>query len=121
VGGSKIVYWPDYPSDQITPWIEDITVTESDLDSLYALAASKRLLRNEWDKLASPRIGGELQSAYIHAFESVYVIPSDIAESEEAVANEFYAAVKALVPQATWDKLSAQREQYEKEYLEKNK
>jgi NitT/TauT family transport system substrate-binding protein len=121
VGGSKIVYWPDYPSDQITPWIEPITVTESDLDSLYALAAGKRLLRNEWDKLASPRIGGELQSAYIHAFESVYVIPSDIAESEEAVANEFYAAVKALVPQATWDKLSAQREQYEKEYEEKNK
>ncbi|HYP40790.1 MAG TPA: ABC transporter substrate-binding protein [Chloroflexia bacterium] len=120
-GGSKIVYWPDYPSDKIESWTEPIAITDSDLDSLYALVASKRLLRNEWSRMDSPPIGGSTQSAEIQAFDTAYKIPSDINEEEEAVVGEVYDAIKALVPQATWDKLSAQREQYEKEYAEKNK
>ena len=43
-------------------------------------------------------------------------MPSRIAEPE-AVAP-VYAAIKALVPDASWTKLMAQREQYERDYAE---
>ncbi|HEX8221302.1 MAG TPA: hypothetical protein VF914_19085 [Chloroflexia bacterium] len=112
----QIVYRPDYESKGVPTWTETITVTSQQLAGLYALVVDRKLLRENWGRVQDPPVGGSVQWAEITAGGKTYKIPTQLQGFQESAAAHLYEAVKALVPQATWDKLEAQREQYVKDY-----
>ncbi|HET6262151.1 MAG TPA: hypothetical protein VFG99_07910, partial [Chloroflexia bacterium] len=116
----QIVYLPDYQSEGVPTWTESITVTSRQLGDLYALVVDRKLLREKWGRVQDPPVGGSVQWAEITAGGKKYKVPTQLQGLQESAAESLYEAVKALVPQATWDKLEAQREQYVKEYQAKD-
>jgi hypothetical protein len=116
----QIVYRPDYESEGIPTWTESISVTGQQLAGLYALVVDRKLLRENWGRVLDPPVGGSVQWAEITASGKTYRIPTQLQGFQESAAAHLYEAVKALVPQVTWDKLEAQREQYVKEYQAKD-
>lgn len=116
----QIVYLPDYQSEGVPTWTETITVTSRQLGDLYALVVDRKLLREKWGRVQDPPVGGSVQWAEITAGGKTYKVPTQLQGFQESAAASLYEAVKALVPQATWDKLEAQREQYVKDYQAKD-
>ncbi|MDQ3707629.1 MAG: hypothetical protein M3437_20840 [Chloroflexota bacterium] len=116
----QIVYQPDYDFDKVPRWTEPVTVTKQQLADLYALVLDRKLLREKWGNVQDPPVGGSVQWAEITAHGKTHVIPTQLKGFQEDAAATLYDAVKALVPQATWDKLEARREQYVQEYQNKN-
>jgi hypothetical protein len=111
----EIVFHPDYPGLGTPEWTEPFGVSDESLDALYTLVEDQVLSR-EWVKIEDGVVGGSLEWMSGTADGQHFKIPSRV-EREEAL-EPVYAAVKALVPDATWVKLRAQREQYERDYEE---
>jgi hypothetical protein len=111
----EIVFYPDYPGENTPVWTEPFEVCEEALDGLCALVAA-RVLNREWAKVDDGAVGGSLQWMSGTVDGQRFKIPSRV-EGKEAL-QPVYDAVKALVPDAIWTKLQAQREQYERNYEE---
>lgn len=116
----EIVYVPDYKSSDTPIWTEPITVTNKQLTDLYDLVVDRKLLREKWGKVQDAPVGGSVQWAEITASGKTYKIPTELQGYHQTVADKLYEAVKALVPQETWNKLEALREQYQEDYQNKN-
>jgi len=111
----EIVFYPDYPGQNTPVWTEPFDVSEESLDALYALVA-ERVLSREWVKIEDGAVGGSLAWMSGTVDGQRFRVPSRV-EGEDAL-EPVYVAVKALVPDAIWAKLRAQREQYEQDYEE---
>jgi hypothetical protein len=111
----EMVFYPDYPGHGTPVWAEPFDVGEEPLDGLYTLVA-ERVLGKEWVEIRDGTVGGSLEWLKGTANGKSFRVPSRIAEPG-AVAP-VYAAIKALVPDAVWAKLTAQREQYERDHEE---
>ena len=111
----EIVFHPDYPGLGAPEWIESFDVAEESLDVLYALIED-RVLSREWIKIEDGTVGGSLEWMSGLVDGQRFRVPSRV--EEEEMLEPVYAAVKALVPDATWVKLRARREQYERDYRE---
>lgn len=119
-GAGKVEYSPDYPSDKVPTWTETFTVTQAQLDNLYSEAVNRKLFRLVWlegEKL----VGGSLEWAEIKSNGVEHKIPSSLQALDQTSVQDFYATVKGLVPQATWDKLEAQRQTFKEEFEKTHK
>jgi hypothetical protein len=119
-GKGTVIFRPDYPSDKVPTWTETFSVSDEDVRALYKLVVDKNMLRDNWRELGSPPVGGSVEWAVIKASGEEHEIPSALEAGDAAVAGELYKEVKSLVPQATWDKLMAQRDEYVREYEQNN-
>jgi hypothetical protein len=118
----KVVYTPNYPSDAVPIWTEPLTITNKQLDNLYSLLVDKKMLRTNWKELTSPPVGGSQQWATVYANGNTYPIPTSLDTPDSDTAEELYTFVREnLVPQAIWDKLETQRQQYEDDYQKQHK
>jgi histidine triad (HIT) family protein len=111
----EIVFYPDYPGQNTPVWTEPFEVSEEALDELYALV-EERMLNREWMKVEDGAVGGSLEWMSGTVDGKSFRVPSRVEEPE--ALEPVYDAVKALVPDAIWAKLRAQREQYERDYEE---
>jgi hypothetical protein len=111
----EIVFYPDYPGRDTPVWTEPFEVGEESLNALYTLVA-ERVLSRKWVKFEGGAVGGSLEWMSGTADGRRFKVLSRV--EEEEVLEPVYAAVKALVPDAIWAKLRAQREQYERDYKE---
>ncbi len=111
----EIVFYPDYPGQDTPVWKEPFEVGKEALEGLYALVA-ERVLGREWVEVRDGTVGGSLEWLKGTANGESFRVPGRIAEPE-AVAP-VYAVIKALVPDAIWARLMAQREQYERDHEE---
>ena len=109
----EIVFYPDYPGLGTPEWTEPFDVAEESLDALYALV-EEHVLSREWVKIEDGTVGGSLEWMSGTVDGQRFRVPIRV-EEEEAL-EPVYAAIKALVPDAIWTKLRAQREQYERNY-----
>ncbi len=116
----QIVYQPDYDFEDVPRWTEPVTVTKQQLADLYEMVVDRKLLREDWGNVKDPPVGGSLQWAVITADGKTYEIPTHLEGFKAEAAARLYDAVRALVPQETWEKLETQREQYVEEYQNKN-
>lgn len=116
----EIVYLPDYGSSKPPVWTEAITVTNKQLDDLYKLVVDHKLLQEKWGNVEDAPVGGSVQWAEITSGGKTYKIPTELKGFQRSGADKLYEAVKALVPQETWNKMEALREQYQQEYQNKN-
>ncbi len=116
----QIVYRPDYESESVPTWTEEFTLTEQQLADLYDLVVDRKLLREKWRGTDNPPVGGSVEWAEITAGGKTYDIPRHLQGFQEEAAGRLYEAVRGLVPQETWDKLEARRQQYVEEYQSSN-
>jgi hypothetical protein len=112
-GRGEIEYHPDYAFNNPPVWTETFGVDDAALERLYLLMAQQGVFTQQWRRRDSPPVGGSSDSLAVIAHGEQFAIPSSIADDNQArAAGEVYTAIKALAPEATWAKLTAQREQY---------
>lgn len=108
----KVVYSPNYPSDNVPIWTETFPVTGEQLDNLYDLVLAKKIFTTNWQQMQNFPVGGSVEWADISAGGKQVSIPSFPQSPTDVAAGYIYGAARRLVPQATWDKLEAQRKEY---------
>lgn len=112
----KIDFLPDYPIHDPPVWTETFDVAGEALNRLYTLMVEKGVFTKSWTEIDDGRIGGSLQWMELTVGGEEFLVPSVIEEA--GIIKEVYDAIKALVPQGIWDALMAQREQFQRSYLE---
>ena len=119
-GEGRIEYTPDYPSDKVPTWTETFFVSKAQMDDLYSEVVKRNLLRILWIE-GERLVGGATEWAEIKSNGTEHKIPTFLQAGDQASVQDFYATVKGLVPQETWDKLEAQRQTYVQEYQQTHK
>jgi hypothetical protein len=115
-GEGQVEMIPDYPSEQVPVWTEPFTVSQADLDKLFQTMADQGVFTRAWRAQDSPPVGGSSEWLTVTANGREIEIPAYVLASQASAAAEVYSATKALAPQAVWDKLTAQREEYVQEH-----
>jgi hypothetical protein len=116
----EVRFTPDYPGTGVPVWTEKLEVTPDQVKDLYGVVVSQRLLRNDWRELSSPPVGGSVEWATIEANGNKYTTPSALEDPDaEAVAPLYEMVRSKIVPEAMWEKLQAERQKYEEDYLAK--
>jgi hypothetical protein len=115
-GHGQIVMIPDYPSENVPTWTETFQVSQAGLDSLYHVMVGQGLFTQDWRAEDSPPVGGSSQYMVVTAHQKTITLPSYLAPAQDSSAEEMFSAVNAALPQAVWDKLNAQREEYVQEH-----
>jgi len=108
----SIAYQPDYAFSNPPVWTEPLALSAADLDALYALAVARGVLRERWADVDDPPVGGEVEWAEITVDGRVYALPAHVSAADQEAVQAVYAAIRALVPAAIWEKLEAQRQAY---------
>jgi hypothetical protein len=115
-GMGEVEMIPDYPSDQTPVWVEELSIEEVDLDQLYRRMVEKGIFPQDWRARDDPPVGGSSEWLSVTANGREFEIPAYVVSSQELAVSEIYTTIRSLVPQAIWEKLNTQREQYVKEY-----
>ncbi len=108
----KVIYTPSYPSDTVPTWTETFPVTGEQLDALYSLMLEKKVFSSVWIENHDGPVGGPQEWADITANGREIRLPTYLPEPGASNLSYVYSAIKACVPQAVWDKLEAQRTEY---------
>ncbi len=111
-GAGQVVMVPDYPSSGVPEWTETFTVEPAAMDDLFRLLVAKGVFTEKWRAQDMPPVGGSSDSASITANGQAVTIPSFVIDQQAESAADIAAAIRGLVPQAIWDKLEGQRQQY---------
>jgi hypothetical protein len=113
----QVSYIPNYPNHNPPRWLEPFSIAAADLEALYAQLLKKDVFHHAW-KLRPPGfVGGEQAWIEASAGEQRASIPAGLAPRDAALVQPLFDAVRALVPQAIWDKLEGQRQEYIKSQL----
>ena len=112
----SIEFLPDYPMHDPPMWTETFDLDEGDLNRLHALMAEKGVFTAGWTEVADPPVGGSLEWMEVTVGEERFLVPSTIEEKE--TVRDVYRTINSLVPERIRDKLMAQREEFERTYLE---
>ncbi len=112
----EVVFVPDYPQHGPPVWTETFAVDEGCWEQLYALLVAKGVLRSPWPEAERQAIGGSLAWLDVTAQGQRFQVSNQVQGAEELAA--VFAAVRALVPEATWQELHARRDEFERRYYE---
>ncbi|HET9496535.1 MAG TPA: hypothetical protein VFR15_20090 [Chloroflexia bacterium] len=116
----EVRFVPNYPGEGVPVWTEKLDVTPEQIKELYGVVVQQRLLRGDWRELPSPPVGGSVEWAVIEANGQKHTIPVALEDPDAIAVAPLYEMVRAkIVPEAVWEKLQAQRQQYEEDYLAK--
>jgi hypothetical protein len=114
-GQGQIVYRPDYSK---TPeWKETFTAAAGDVDKLQRLMADVGVFSKTWSEQKSPPVGGNYEWMAVTVGAEVRKTPSH--PTHPGRLGEVHEAIRALVPKALWDGLTAKRDEYVKNYKSK--
>jgi len=111
-GRGAVNYFLNY--DDITVWTESLAVSKSALEEVYRLMAKNGVTTKAWPEAKRHPVGGETQWLNVVANRKTIMIPAF--PKDAGGLPEVYDAIRALVPQPVWDKLSGLREEYIKNY-----
>jgi len=109
----EIEFTPDYSFANPPVWTETFDLSGDDLTALYKLMTAQGVFDRRWRQQEPPPVGGGSAAADITAGGQHVAIPALLEAEDEQAIGEVYAAIRALVPQAIWDKLRAQHEEYQ--------
>ncbi len=115
-GQGQLVMVPDYAFSNPPTWTETFTLTPAQLDQLYQSLFDKGLFDQHWQAQEQPPVGGSHDSLRVTAHGQQITIPSFVIPTQANAAEAIGTAIHALVPQTSWNKLNAQREQYMAEH-----
>jgi hypothetical protein len=112
-GSGTIRFRPDYGDS--TEWAESFSVSEEDLDRLYALMIDQQILGRSWEEDPEPPVGGPVARMDVVAGGVTTEVPADPLGPASRL-EPVYEAMDDLVPQALWDDLEARRQTFMDEY-----
>jgi hypothetical protein len=95
---------------------EKFTVEAKKLDDLYRLMVEKGIFKGKWRHLNEGITGGSSEGMTIKARTQRIVMEDYPISEETAFAQELYSAARALVPKEIQNRLTAQREEYERKH-----
>ena len=111
-GRGELVMIPDYPGEDVPVWVEGFQVDADAMNELYQLMLERGVFTTDWRAQGDPPVGGSFQWLTVSAGGQTVEIPAFPIESQAEAAEAVSAAINRMVPQATWDKLDAQRDEY---------
>jgi len=111
-GTVTLTYFPDYPNDDVPVWTETVSLDAAQLDALYAELNQGGLFTTDWPAEGDPPVGGSSDTLTATANGVTVTVPAYVIADLAVDADALAATLNALIPQATWDDLNAQREQY---------
>jgi hypothetical protein len=119
--GGEVVFCPDYHEEH--NWIETFNVETGDVGRLYSLMLESEVFAKNWSELkaADPiwlGVSGEDSESFrVTAHGDDIEVSCHRTQAEYGSINQVYAAIKALVPETVWGKLTAQQEEYKQDYF----
>jgi hypothetical protein len=111
----KIVFYPNYPTDDPPAWQERFNVDNKAFDELYTLMKEKQLFTRSWNEIEDPPVGSSLEWMEVTAGGTRIIVPSAIKESN--IIDGIYVTIRSLVPRKIWAKLMRQYDKYQRKYL----
>ncbi|MFV9507170.1 MAG: hypothetical protein AB4911_21680 [Oscillochloridaceae bacterium umkhey_bin13] len=111
-GQGTIVMIPGYSADDAPTWTEPFTLSQAELDQLYATMVAQGLHREPWRSEELPPIGGSSANLTVVANGRTTEIPSFPIERQQAQAQAIMDAVRNSVPLAIFTDLMQRREQF---------
>ncbi|HYF63691.1 MAG TPA: hypothetical protein VD886_12805 [Herpetosiphonaceae bacterium] len=115
-GAGLIEFWPDYPGPDSPRWTETFAVSAQVRRDLYAKMRTAEVWSAAWKEENPPRVGGSTSALEARANGKAVTIPGDLVDAQAQRLAPVYAAIDQLVPRPQWEKLQAQRQQYEDTY-----
>ena len=112
----RIIFCPDYTTEDPPIWIEEFQLDEATLTRLYQLIVENGVQMRDWTVMEDAPVGGELEWMEGTANKVHFKVPSAIEESE--IVEGIYEFLRSLVPERIWTKLMSQQQRYESDYLE---
>lgn len=114
-GLCEIIMMPGYDRAEVPRWEERFEVPAADRDRLYQQFLDLGLFTQSWREASELRVGGSTQWMTVVANGTQVKLPAQVVESQEAAAEQIYAAVHAIIPPEIWNKLQDQLKQYQEE------
>ena len=114
----EIEYTPDYAYRNPPVWTETFDVSDDDLTALYKLMAARGVFERDWREQDPPPVGGGYVTLAVTASGQRVDIPGFLEPPDDQAVGEVHAAIEALVPEAIWNKLRAQHEEYKQAHPE---
>jgi hypothetical protein len=97
---------------QSPQWKESFQVSTEKMDSLYQVLRKNDFTTRRWQQMQQPPVGGSHRTLTITANKQNFKIADYVIKDQQASANEMYAAIEVMVPEAVWKKLQTQRQKY---------
>ena len=119
--GGEIVFCPDYHEE--LHWTETFNVEIDDVERLYSRMLESEIFAKNWSalKAADPiwlGVSGEDSESFrVTAHGDDIEVSCHRTQAEYGSINQVYAAIKALVPETVWGKLTTQQEEYKQDYF----
>lgn len=98
--------------DPAAAWTERFPLFDSHLDWLYQVMTDQGVLQGEWRSRTDVPVGSGAERATVVADGKSIAIPAFVTPDRDAAARAVFGAIRALVPQGTWDSLAARRAQH---------
>lgn len=111
-GKGQLFFWPDYPTDQVPTWTEQFAVDEATTARIYQLMMQQGVWARQWRQQDPMPVGGATDWLAATAQNATVKIPIALVDDDAEAIEPVYNAIRALVPQATWDALRARQEAY---------
>lgn len=109
----ELIFLPDYDSPETPRWVETRQATPEQIAALQALVGQVGLFDHPWSTPAAPlAIGGPTQSLRLSDGQRSASIPEALSAQDSQRLQPLLAAIQALLPAETWQKLKTQQEQY---------
>jgi hypothetical protein len=112
VGAAQVEMIPGYPASGAPTWVERFTVDRAHLEWLFAVMAERELFTADWQPGSEHTVGGTREGLCVTAWGRVIALPADVEPRRAVAAAQMRSAVRALVPTALWESLTARREAY---------
>jgi hypothetical protein len=117
-GAVTLTYTPGYPGDDAPVWTETLTLEAAEMDALYLILKDHGLFTTDWVTEDGPPVGGSSDDFSATANGVTVAVPAYVISSQRDDAEAMAFTLTSLIPQATWDKLEAQRQDYITEHLD---
>ena len=114
-GTGTVTMTPDYPGPDVPVWTENFALDTTALDALYDQLLAQGAFTTQWREEDDPPVGGSHFTMDITANGQTVTIPHFVVASQAAAQGDISDTIVAVVPQAVWDTLEAQRQQYVEE------
>jgi hypothetical protein len=111
-GAVTVRYTPDYPADDVPVWTETVQMNTAQLDALYADLGAYGLFTRDWRTENGPPVGASSEWLTATANGRTIEVPAYVVPEQAADEAALAATLHDLIPDDTWAKLNAQREQY---------
>ena len=115
----EIEFVADYEDEDPPVWVEQITISDQELDHLYQKLFEMALFEGGWQQAEDIPDGGSANKLSVTAYGQEFLIPSYVAGEERAKdAKALYELIEGLVSQEIWEELNTLHDEYVREHEE---